>query len=76
MKISEKEYQKFKGDLDKEFILLKDEFQNKLQETDELIQKKLNESFESVKLALYILAFTYHSGNTMIDNKEQLEWQA
>lgn len=42
----EKEFQKFKGDLDKEFLYLKDEFQNKLKETDELIQKKLNENFD------------------------------
>jgi len=42
----EKEFQKFKGDLDKEFLHLKDEFQNKLEETDELIQKKLTDNFD------------------------------
>jgi len=42
----EKEFQKFKADLDKEFISLKDEFQNKLKETDEIIKDKLNRNFD------------------------------
>ena len=42
----EKEFQKFKGDLDKEFVLLKDEFSLKLKETDDLIKDKLKGSFD------------------------------
>lgn len=42
----EKEFQKFKGDLDKEFVLLKEDFANKLKETDDLIKDKLKSSFD------------------------------
>lgn len=42
----EKEFQKFKTDLDKEFLLLKEEFASKLKETDELVADKLKGSFD------------------------------
>ncbi|MCS7093438.1 MAG: hypothetical protein NZL96_03400 [Patescibacteria group bacterium] len=42
----EKEFQKFISQVDKEFIQLKNEFENRLKETDELIQKKLTENFD------------------------------
>src|SRR3989344_4282220 len=42
----EKEFQKFKGDLEKEFIVLKEDFSKKLNEADELIKDKLSKSFD------------------------------
>jgi len=42
----EKEFQKFKSDLDKEFVVLKESFSKTLQETDDLIKEKLKTSFD------------------------------
>src|SRR3989344_4654940 len=42
----EKEFQKFKSDLDKEFITLKEGFSKTLQETDDLIKEKLKNNFD------------------------------
>lgn len=42
----EKEFQKFKSDLDKEFIILKEGFSKTLQETDDLIKEKLKNNFD------------------------------
>ena len=42
----EKEFQKFKGDIDKEFVLLKDGFVKALNEADTLIKDKLKTSFD------------------------------
>ncbi|MDP3990950.1 MAG: hypothetical protein Q8P63_01500 [Candidatus Nealsonbacteria bacterium] len=42
----EKEFQKFKSDLDKEFVTLKESFSKILQETDDLIKEKLKNNFD------------------------------
>lgn len=42
----EKEFQKFKSDLEKEFGLLKEGFSKTLQETDDLIKEKLKNNFD------------------------------
>lgn len=42
----EKEFQKFKNDLDKEFVVLKESFSKTLEETDEIIKEKLKSNFD------------------------------
>jgi len=42
----EKEFQKFKNDLDKEFVTLKESFSKTLEETDEIIREKLKSNFD------------------------------
>ena len=43
----EKEFQKFRGDLEKQFVLLNDSFNKTLLDTDTLIKEKLKSSFDS-----------------------------
>jgi len=42
----EKEFEKFKNNLDKEFLVLKDDFSKKLKEADELIENKFSRNFD------------------------------
>lgn len=42
----EKEFQKFKSDIDKEFVILKEGFTKALEEADDLIKEKLRNNFD------------------------------
>lgn len=64
----EKEFQKFKTDIDKEFISLKDGFAKTLQETDERIKERLKSNFDPEKgIMAQVMKQYLGEGGTLAD---------